>query len=138
MSDIVFAPDYKAGFVAAMGGCLSFSMQVYCDFAGYSIGGTRHRQNVRFSSAAELRGAICLGRHCRAVDALAHFALELAARLCVQPTRHYRKGRLRGYLNVMITSPPAALAWRRVAFWWWGAMHGAFRRERLAESPIGD
>ena len=37
ISDIVFAADYKAGFVAAWAGAFSFSMQVYCDFAGYSL-----------------------------------------------------------------------------------------------------
>ena len=35
ISDVVFAADYKAGFIAAWAGAFSFSMQVYCDFSGY-------------------------------------------------------------------------------------------------------
>ena len=54
VSDIVFAPDYKAGFVAAWAGAFSFSMQVYCDFAGYSLAALGIAKMFRLSSAAEL------------------------------------------------------------------------------------
>jgi alginate O-acetyltransferase complex protein AlgI len=37
IANFVFAPDYKAGFVGAWMGALAFSMQLFCDFAGYSL-----------------------------------------------------------------------------------------------------
>jgi alginate O-acetyltransferase complex protein AlgI len=37
VANLVFSPDYKAGFVGAWMGALAFSMQLFCDFAGYSL-----------------------------------------------------------------------------------------------------
>jgi alginate O-acetyltransferase complex protein AlgI len=37
VANLVFATDYKAGFVGAWMGAFAFSLQLFCDFAGYSL-----------------------------------------------------------------------------------------------------
>ncbi len=138
--DMVFAPDYKAGFVAAWAGAFSFSMQVYCDFAGYSLAALGIAKMFGFHLPANFESPFA-SVGIAELWTRWHISLSNWLRDYVfNPLGHYRKGRLRGYLNVMITFTACGFwhgaAWHFVA---WGAMHGAFLvAERLLKDSIGD
>jgi alginate O-acetyltransferase complex protein AlgI len=140
ISDIVFAPDYKAGFVAAWAGAFSFSMQVFCDFAGYSLAALGIAKMFGFHLPANFESPFA-SVGIAELWTRWHISLSNWLRDYVfNPLGHYRKGRLRGYLNVMITFTACGFwhgaAWHFVA---WGAMHGAFLViERLLKDSIGD
>lgn len=140
ISDMVFAPDYKAGFVAAWVGAFSFSMQVYCDFAGYSLAALGIAKMFGFHLPANFESPFA-SVGIAELWTRWHISLSNWLRDYVfNPLGHYRKGRLRGYLNVMITFTACGFwhgaAWHFVA---WGAMHGAFLvAERLLKDSIGD
>ena len=140
ISDIVFAPDYKAGFVAAWAGAFSFSMQVYCDFAGYSLAALGIAKMFGFHLPANFESPFT-SVGIAELWTRWHISLSNWLRDYVfNPLGHYRKGRARGYLNVMITFTACGFwhgaAWHFVA---WGAMHGAFLvGERLLKDSIGD
>ncbi len=140
ISDIVFAADYKAGFVAAWAGAFSFSMQVYCDFAGYSLAALGIAKMFGFHLPANFESPFA-SVGIAELWTRWHISLSNWLRDYVfNPLGHYRKGRLRGYLNVMITFTACGFwhgaAWHFVA---WGAMHGAFLvAERLLKDSIGD
>jgi len=140
ISDIVFAPDYKAGFVAAWAGAFSFSMQVYCDFAGYSLAALGIAKMFGFHLPPNFEAPFA-SVGIAELWTRWHISLSNWLRDYVfNPLGHYRKGRLRGYLNVMITFTACGFwhgaAWHFVA---WGAMHGAFLvGERLLKDSIGD
>ena len=140
ISDIVFAPDYKAGFVAAWAGAFSFSMQVYCDFAGYSLAALGIAKMFGFHLPANFESPFA-SVGIAELWTRWHISLSNWLRDYVfNPLGHYRNGRLRGYLNVMITFTACGFwhgaAWHFVA---WGAMHGAFLVvERLLKDSIGD
>lgn len=140
LSDTVFAPDYKAGFVAAWAGAFSFSMQVYCDFAGYSLAalgiakmfGFHLPPNFESPFASVGMAELWTRWHISLSNWLRDYVFN--------PLGHYRKGRARSYLNVMITFTACGFwhgaAWHFVA---WGAMHGAFLvGERLLKDSIGE
>ena len=140
ISDVVFAPDYKAGFVAAWAGAFSFSMQVYCDFAGYSLAALGIAKMFGFHLPANFEAPFA-SVGIAELWTRWHISLSNWLRDYVfNPLGHYRNGRLRGYLNVMITFTACGFwhgaAWHFVA---WGAMHGAFLvAERLLKDSIGD
>jgi alginate O-acetyltransferase complex protein AlgI len=140
ISDIVFAPDYKAGFVAAWAGAFSFSMQVYCDFAGYSLAALGIAKMFGFHLPANFESPFA-SVGIAELWTRWHISLSNWLRDYVfNPLGHYRKGRVRGYVNVMITFTACGFwhgaAWHFVA---WGAMHGAFLvGERLLKDSIGD
>lgn len=140
ISDIVFAPDYKAGFVAAWAGAFSFSMQVYCDFAGYSLAALGIAKMFGFHLPPNFEAPFA-SVGIAELWTRWHISLSNWLRDYVfNPLGHYRKGRLRGYLNVMITFTACGFwhgaAWHFVA---WGAMHGAFLvGERLLKDSVGD
>ncbi len=140
ISDIVFAPDYKAGFVAAWAGAFSFSMQVYCDFAGYSLAALGIAKMFGFHLPPNFESPFA-SVGIAELWTRWHISLSNWLRDYVfNPLGHYRKGRLRGYLNVMITFTACGFwhgaAWHFVA---WGAMHGVFLvGERLLKDSIGD
>lgn len=140
VSDIVFAPDYKAGLVAAWAGAFSFSMQVYCDFAGYSLAALGIAKMFGFHLPANFEAPFA-SVGIAELWTRWHISLSNWLRDYVfNPLGHYRKGRLRGYVNVMITFTACGFwhgaAWHFVA---WGAMHGAFLvGERLLKDSIGD
>ena len=140
ISDMVFAPDYKAGFVSAWAGAFSFSMQVYCDFAGYSLAALGIAKMFGFHLPANFESPFA-SVGIAELWTRWHISLSNWLRDYVfNPLGHYRKGRLRGYLNVMITFTACGFwhgaAWHFVA---WGAMHGAFLvGERLLKDSIGD
>jgi D-alanyl-lipoteichoic acid acyltransferase DltB (MBOAT superfamily) len=140
VSDIVFAPDYKAGFVSAWAGAFSFSMQVYCDFAGYSLAALGIAKMFGFHLPPNFEAPFA-SVGIAELWTRWHISLSNWLRDYVfNPLGHYRKGRLRGYLNVMITFTACGFwhgaAWHFVA---WGAMHGAFLvGERLLKDRIGE
>jgi D-alanyl-lipoteichoic acid acyltransferase DltB (MBOAT superfamily) len=140
ISDIVFAPDYRAGFVAAWAGAFSFSMQVYCDFAGYSLAALGIARMFGFHLPPNFESPFA-SVGIAELWTRWHISLSNWLRDYVfNPLGHYRKGRWRGYLNVMITFTACGFwhgaAWHFVA---WGAMHGAFLvAERLLKDGIGD
>lgn len=140
VSDIVFAPDYKAGFVAAWAGAFSFSMQVYCDFAGYSLAALGIAKMFGFHLPPNFEAPFA-SVGIAELWTRWHISLSNWLRDYVfNPLGHYRKGRLRGYLNVMITFTACGFwhgaAWHFVV---WGAMHGAFLvGERILKDSIGD
>ena len=140
ISDVVFAPEYKAGFVAAWAGAFSFSMQVYCDFAGYSLAALGIAKMFGFHLPANFEAPFA-SVGIAELWTRWHISLSNWLRDYVfNPLGHYRNGRLRGYLNVMITFTACGFwhgaAWHFVA---WGAMHGAFLvAERLLKDRIGD
>ena len=140
ISDIVFAPSFQAGFVAAWAGAFSFSMQVYCDFAGYSLAALGIAKMFGFHLPPNFEAPFA-SVGIAELWTRWHISLSNWLRDYVfNPLGHYRKGRLRGYLNVMITFTACGFwhgaAWHFVA---WGAMHGAFLVvERLLKDSIGD
>ncbi len=140
ISDIVFAADYKAGFVAAWAGAFSFSMQVYCDFAGYSLAALGIAKMFGFHLPPNFESPFA-SVGIAELWTRWHISLSNWLRDYVfNPLGHYRKGRLRGYINVMITFTACGFwhgaAWHFVA---WGAMHGVFLvAERLLKDSIGD
>ena len=140
VSDIVFAPDYPAGFVAAWAGAFSFSMQVYCDFAGYSLAALGIAKMFGFHLPPNFEAPFA---SVGIAELWTRWHISLSNWLrdyLFNPLGHYRKGRLRGYLNVMITFTACGFwhgaAWHFVA---WGAMHGAFLViERLLKDRVGE
>ena len=140
VSDVVFAADYKAGFSAAWAGAFSFSMQVYCDFAGYSLAALGIAKMFGFHLPANFEAPFA-SVGIAELWTRWHISLSNWLRDYVfNPLGHYRKGRWRGYLNVMITFTACGFwhgaAWHFVV---WGAMHGAFLViERMLKDSIGD
>ena len=139
ISDIVFAVDYKAGFVAAWAGAFSFSMQVYCDFAGYSLAALGIAKMFGFHLPANFESPFA-SVGIAELWTRWHISLSNWLRDYVfNPLGHYRKGRVRGYINIMITFAACGFwhgaAWHFVV---WGALHGAFLvGERLLKESIG-
>jgi alginate O-acetyltransferase complex protein AlgI len=140
VANLVFAPEYKAGFVGAWMGAFAFSMQVFCDFAGYSLTAIGVAMMLGFNLPANFESPFA-SVGIAELWARWHISLSNWLRDYVfNPLGHYRKGRWRGYANVMITFTACGFwhgaAWHFVA---WGAMHGAMLvGERiLKDSPIG-
>ncbi len=140
ISDIVFAADYRASFAAAWAGAFSFSMQVYCDFAGYSLAALGIAKMFGFHLPPNFEAPFA-SVGIAELWTRWHISLSNWLRDYVfNPLGHYRKGRLRGCLNVMITFTACGFwhgaAWHFVA---WGAMHGAFLViERLLKDSVGE
>jgi alginate O-acetyltransferase complex protein AlgI len=140
VANLVFAPDYKAGFVGAWMGAFAFSMQVFCDFAGYSLTAVGVARMLGFNLPANFESPFA-SVGIAELWTRWHISLSNWLRDYVfNPLGHYRKGRFRGYLNVMITFTACGFwhgaAWHFVA---WGAAHGAMLvGERIVkESPLG-
>jgi alginate O-acetyltransferase complex protein AlgI len=140
VANLVFSPDYQAAALGAWMGAFAFTMQVFCDFAGYSL--------------AAIGIAMMLGIHLPAnfespfasvgmAEFMSRWHISLSNWLrdyVFNPLGHYRKGRARGHLNVMITFTLCGL-WHGAAwhFVMWGAFQGlVLVVERiLKDSPIG-
>ena len=140
IADIVFAADYQAGFIAAWAGAFSFSMQVYCDFAGYSLAALGIAKMFGFHLPSNFEAPFA-SVGIAELWTRWHISLSNWLRDYVfNPLGHYRRGRGRGYLNLMITFTACGFwhgaAWHFVA---WGAMHGAFLvAERILKDSVGD
>ena len=70
-----------------------YAVQIYCDFSGYSDIAIGVAGLLGYHFPAEFRPALSLGLVARVLAALAHLAVELAARLSLhaarrQPSRH--------------------------------------------------
>ncbi len=140
VADRVFAADYAAGTAAAWLGAFAFSGQVFCDFGGYSLAalGLARMFGIvlpaNFESPFASVGIAELWTRW-------HISLSTWLRDYVfNPLGHYRRGRSRGYLNVMITFTACGFwhgaAWHFVV---WGALHGAMlvAERMLKDSPLG-
>lgn len=127
VADQVFAPAAKAGFAESWLGASAFSLQVYCDFAGYSLCaiGTALLFGFRFPMNFESPfGSVGIA------DLWTRWHMSLASWMrdyVFTPLGGYRKGRARGHVNLMVTFLAVGLwhgaAWTFVA---WGALHGLF------------
>ncbi len=148
LADLVFAPvanevfahTAEAGFADSWLGASAFSLQVYCDFAGYSLCaiGVAMLFGFRFPMNFESPfGSVGIA------DLWTRWHMSLASWMrdyVFTPLGGYRKGRARGHLNLMITFFAVGLwhgaAWTFVA---WGALHGLFLiAERLFRQHIWD
>jgi alginate O-acetyltransferase complex protein AlgI len=126
VANVVFAADYKASFVGAWMGAFAFSMQVFCDFAGYSLTAVGVARMLGFHLPSNFESPFA-SVGIAELWTRWHISLSNWLRDYVfNPLGHYRKGRWRGYANVMITFTACGFwhgaAWHFVA---WGAMHGA-------------
>ncbi len=139
ISDIVFNPDYNAGFFAAWAGAISFSMQVYCDFAGYSLAALGIARMFGFLLPPNFEAPFA---SVGIAELWTRWHISLSNWLrdyLFNSLGHYRKGRLRGYLNLLITFAVCGI-WHGAAwhFLVWGALHGTFLvSERIIREKIG-
>ncbi|MGL4230206.1 MAG: MBOAT family O-acyltransferase [Casimicrobium sp.] len=140
VANLVFASSYQAGFVGAWMGAFAFSMQVFCDFAGYSLTAIGVAMMLGFQLPANFESPFA-SVGIAELWTRWHISLSNWLRDYVfNPLGHYRKGRWRGYVNVMITFTACGFwhgaAWHFVA---WGATHGAMlvAERTLKESSIG-
>ncbi len=148
LADLVFAPvadqvfghAVDAGFAESWLGASAFSLQVFCDFAGYSLCaiGTALMFGFRFPMNFESPfGSVGIA------DLWTRWHMSLASWMrdyVFTPLGGYRKGRLRGHLNVLITFVLVGL-WHGAAwtFVLWGALHGLFLvGERLLRQHVWD
>lgn len=140
VADRVFVANYAAGTVAAWVGAFAFSCQVFCDFAGYSLTaigvakmfGVHLPANFESPFASVGIAELWTRWHISLSNWLRDYLFN--------PLGHYRKGRWRGYLNVMITFTACGFwhgaAWHFIA---WGASHGAMLvgERMIKDSSIG-
>jgi alginate O-acetyltransferase complex protein AlgI len=123
--DTVFAPAAHAGFADAWLGATTFSLQVYLDFAGYTLCaiGVALLFGFRFPPNFESPfGAVGM------VDLWNRWHMSLTSWLrdyVFTPLGHYRKGRLRGHANLIFTFLLCGL-WHGAAwtFVLWGGLNG--------------
>lgn len=148
LADLVFGP--VADRVFAIGaqptvadgwlGATMFSLQVYCDFAGYSLCaiGTALLFGFRFPSNFESPfGAVGM------IELWNRWHISLTSWLrdyVFTPLGHYRKGRLRGHANLIFTFFLCGL-WHGAAwtFVLWGGINGVLLvLERLFRDHVWD
>lgn len=140
VADPIFAHPTEAGFGEAWLGASAFSLQVYCDFAGYSLCaiGTALMFGFRFPMNFESPfGSIGI------TDLWTRWHMSLARWMrdyVFAQLGGYRKGRARGSVNVLVTFLAVGLwhgaAWTFVV---WGALHGAFIvAERFFRDAVWD
>ncbi len=138
--DAVFAPSANVGLADAWLGAATFSLQVYCDFAGYSLCaiGVALMFGFRFQSNFESPfGAVGM------IDLWNRWHISLTSWLrdyVFTPLGHYRRGRLRGHANLIFTFFLCGL-WHGAAwtFVLWGGVNGVLLvLERLFRDHIWD
>ena len=126
--DEVFANTYAAGTMEMAAAAVGFSLQIYADFAGYSavaIGAARMLGLNLMENFNTPYFATSIAEFWRRW----HVSLSTWFRDYVYiPLGGNRKGKLRKYLNLMITFLVSGLwhgaAWKYVA---WGGLHGAYQ-----------
>jgi alginate O-acetyltransferase complex protein AlgI len=148
LADLVFAPvadqvfghASEAGFAESWLGASAFSLQVFCDFAGYSLCaiGTALLFGFRFPMNFESPfGSVGIA------ELWTRWHMSLASWMrdyVFTPLGGYRKGRVRGHVNLMVTFVLVGL-WHGAAwtFVLWGALHGLFLvGERLLREHVWD
>ena len=148
LADLVFAPvaDQVFGHAAQVGtaeswlGASSFSLQVYCDFAGYSLCaiGVALLFGFRFPMNFENPfGSVGIA------DLWTRWHMSLASWVrdyIFTPLGGYRKGSARGHLNLLVAFLLVGLwhgaAWTYVA---WGGIHGLLLvGERMLRQHVWD
>lgn len=148
LADLVFAPVAdqvfdrvtEAGFSDGWLGASAFSLQVYCDFAGYSLCaiGTALIFGFRFPMNFEAPfGSVGIA------DLWTRWHMSLASWMrdyVFTPLGGYRNGRVRGGVNLLITFLAVGLwhgaAWTYVV---WGGLHGVLLvGERFFRDHIWD
>ncbi|HEY1437292.1 MAG TPA: MBOAT family O-acyltransferase [Casimicrobiaceae bacterium] len=140
VADRVFAPGAEPGFAESWLGGAAFSLQVLCDFGGYSLCaiGTALMFGFRFPMNFESPfGSVGIA------ELWTRWHMSLASWMrdyVLQPLGGYRKGRARGHFNVLVTFVLVGL-WHGAAwtFVLWGALHGLFLiGERLLRQYVWD
>ena len=140
VADVVFAADYAAGTLAAWVGAFAFSGQVFCDFGGYSLTAIGLARMFGIHLPANFESPFA---SVGIAELWTRWHISLSNWLrdyLFNPLGHYRAGRWRGYLNVMITFTACGFwhgaAWHFVA---WGAAHGLMLvgERMIRDSPIG-
>jgi alginate O-acetyltransferase complex protein AlgI len=148
LADLVFAPvadqvfghASDAGFAESWLGASAFSLQVFCDFAGYSLCaiGTALLFGFRFPMNFESPfGSVGIA------ELWTRWHMSLASWMrdyVFTPLGGYRKGRVRGHVNLLLTFVLVGL-WHGAAwtFVLWGALHGLFLiGERLLRQHVWD
>lgn len=148
LADLIFGPVADRVFMLgsqptvrdAWLGATTFSLQVYCDFAGYSLCaiGTALLFGFRFPSNFESPfGAVGM------IDLWNRWHISLTSWLrdyVFTPLGHYRKGRLRGHVNLVFTFLLCGLwhgaAWTFVV---WGGINGLLLvGERMFRDHVWD
>src|SRR6202049_3724590 len=140
VADQVFARAAEAGLAEGWLGAAAFSLQVYCDFAGYSL--------------CAIGCALLFGFHfpmnfespfgsVGVADLWTRWHMSLASWMrdyVFTPLGGYRRGRARGHINLLVTFVLVGL-WHGAAwtFVLWGALHGLFLiGERLLRQHLWD
>jgi D-alanyl-lipoteichoic acid acyltransferase DltB (MBOAT superfamily) len=138
--DAVFAPAGHPGMAESWLGATTFSLQVYCDFAGYSLCaiGVALMFGFRFPSNFESPfGAVGM------IDLWNRWHISLSSWLrdyVFTPLGHYRRGRLRGHANLVFTFFLCGL-WHGAAwtFVLWGGLNGVLLVvERIFRDHVWD
>lgn len=136
-NDLIFnSPGSYSGFETVMG-ILGYSMQIYCDFSGYSdmaigialIMGFKLAKNFDFPYKSQNITEFWRRWHISLSSWLRDYVYI--------PLGGNRKGRARTYINSLITMLIGGLwhgaAWK---FIFWGGMHGAGLTIHKASSPL--
>ncbi|HZP88074.1 MAG TPA: MBOAT family O-acyltransferase [Burkholderiales bacterium] len=140
VADRVFALDAHPTVRDAWLGATTFSLQVYCDFAGYSLCaiGTALLFGFRFPSNFESPfGSVGM------IDLWNRWHISLSSWLrdyVFTPLGHYRKGRLRGHANLIFTFLLCGL-WHGAAWTFviWGGINGVLLvLERIVRDHVWD
>ncbi len=140
VADRVFALGAAPGFAESWLGASAFSLQVFCDFAGYSLCaiGTALMFGFRFPMNFESPfGSVGIA------ELWTRWHMSLASWMrdyVFTPLGGYRKGRVRGHVNLLVTFVLVGL-WHGAAwtFVLWGALHGLFLiAERLLRQHLWD
>jgi alginate O-acetyltransferase complex protein AlgI len=140
VADQVFGHASEAGFAESWLGASAFSLQVFCDFAGYSLCaiGTALLFGFRFPMNFESPfGSVGIA------ELWTRWHMSLASWMrdyVFTPLGGYRKGRVRGHVNLLVTFVLVGL-WHGAAwtFVLWGALHGLFLvGERLLREHVWD
>ena len=125
-ADPVFANPGDYGTAAAWMAVFAYTVQIYCDFSGYTDMALGSAHLLGFQSRSQLRRPVLRTQHCGLLATLAHFAVVLAQRLFVhsagrQPWRPLAHEPQPSFDHG--TGRPVA---RRVAgtFVAWGVLHG--------------
>jgi D-alanyl-lipoteichoic acid acyltransferase DltB (MBOAT superfamily) len=138
--DALFAPTEHPGMAESWLGATTFSLQVYCDFAGYSLCaiGVALMFGFRFPSNFESPfGAVGM------IDLWNRWHISLSSWLrdyVFTPLGHYRRGRLRGHANLVFTFFLCGL-WHGAAwtFVLWGGLNGVLLVvERIFRDHVWD
>ncbi len=148
LADLVFAPVVDQVFAAGAApgaadiwlGATSFSLQAYCDFAGYSLCAIGAAMMFGFRFPLNFDGPFgAVGM----ADLWTRWHMSLSTWLrdyVFKPLGGYRRGRVRGHLNLIVTFLLCGL-WHGAAWTYviWGGLNGLFQvLERIFRDHVFD